>query len=191
MDAQLTEVGTRLRAARQAREWTLEDLATRAGMSVSTLSRLESGKRQASLELLLPLTRELGITLDDLIVAHTTDPRIRPRIVRCDDTREVTALTPPGAPVETLRMRLHPGHGLPSPRRHDGYEWFYVLDGAVRLRLGHREVVVFAGEAAEFDTHTPHALTAEGDTPADILSIFSADGARMHTVRAQEDPPNG
>ena len=52
MDAAIAQVGPRVRAARHARDWTLDDLARRAGLSVSTLSRLESGKRGASLELL-------------------------------------------------------------------------------------------------------------------------------------------
>ncbi len=58
---ELEQVGPRLRAVRKAKGWTLDDLAEKAGLSASTLSRLESGKRQASLELLLPLTRQLGI----------------------------------------------------------------------------------------------------------------------------------
>lgn len=57
---ELRRLGPRLRAARQDRGWTLEDLAGRAGMSVSTLSRLESGKRQATLELLLPSPSSSG-----------------------------------------------------------------------------------------------------------------------------------
>ncbi|MGO3175475.1 MAG: helix-turn-helix domain-containing protein, partial [Microbacterium gubbeenense] len=52
MGNELEQVGPRLRAIRRARGFTLDDVAARAGMSTSTLSRLESGKRQASLELL-------------------------------------------------------------------------------------------------------------------------------------------
>ena len=78
----LNLVGPRLRSARHARGWTLEDLASRAQMSASTLSRLESGKRQASLELLLPLTRQLGIRIDDLITQEAPDPRVRREVIR-------------------------------------------------------------------------------------------------------------
>lgn len=72
----LEQVGPRLRTARHARGWTLDELAQRAQMSASTLSRLESGKRQASLELLLPLTRQLGIRIDDLLPEETPEPRV-------------------------------------------------------------------------------------------------------------------
>ncbi len=79
---ELEHLGPRLRAARQERGWTLDDLAGRADMSSSTLSRLESGKRQASLELLLPLTRQLGIRIDDLLDPPDRDPRVHRQAIR-------------------------------------------------------------------------------------------------------------
>src|SRR5690625_5323763 len=80
---EIKHIGARLRALRSSRGWTLEDLASRADMSTSTLSRLESGKGQANLELLIPLTRQLGIRLDDLVKSEASDPRVsRPSIHR-------------------------------------------------------------------------------------------------------------
>lgn len=73
MATDLTRVGPRLRAARQQRGWTLADLAGKAGMSISTLSRLEAGRRQASLELLLPLVSVLDLRLDDLVRGEPVD----------------------------------------------------------------------------------------------------------------------
>ena len=67
MDPALDQVGARLKAARHRVGLTLDELAARTGVSASTVSRLESGRRQANLELLVPLTRQLGITLDDLV----------------------------------------------------------------------------------------------------------------------------
>ena len=55
--AVLSEVGPRLRAARLRRSMTLDALAVATGVSASTLSRLESGKRAPNLELLIPVTR--------------------------------------------------------------------------------------------------------------------------------------
>ena len=52
------------------------------GISVSTLSRLESGDRRPTLELLLPLAKAYGVTLDELVDAPPTgDPRIHLRPV--------------------------------------------------------------------------------------------------------------
>lgn len=64
---------------------------------------------------------------------------------------------------------------------HDGYEWLYVLHGKLRLRLGEQDLTLSRGEAAEFDTRTPHAMSAAGGRPAQVISIFNEAGARMHT----------
>lgn len=179
MDAALAQIGPRLRSARRERGWTLDDLATRAGISVSTLSRLEAGKRQASLELLLPITRQLGIRVDDLLPAETGDPRVR-RAVERRDGMVIAPLTLESSPVQTFKVTYEPVATAPEPRVHEGYEWVYVLSGRLRLFLDDRDHVLERGEAAEFDTRTPHSLSGAGHKPCEVLSIFSAAGERMH-----------
>lgn len=176
---ELDQVGPRLRAARHARGLTLEQLAELAQISPSTLSRLESGKRQASLELLVPLTRRLGIRIDDLLPQEVPDPRVR-RPVISRDGMVIVPLAPEGAAIGTYKITYPPRAEAPEPRVHDGFEWLYVLSGKLRLVLGERELVLTRGEAAEFDTRTPHSLSAAGGRPAQVISIFNHDGARMH-----------
>lgn len=177
---ELQQIGPRLRAARQARGWTLDDLATRAGVSASTLSRLESGKRQASLELLVPIVRRLGIRIDDLLPDEPADPRVhRPATTRHGHV--VAPLTRESSPVQTYKVTYPPSETAPPARVHDGFEWFYVLSGRIRLVLGEHETVVARGEAAEFDTRIPHSISATGARPAEVISIFNAAGERMHT----------
>jgi transcriptional regulator with XRE-family HTH domain len=183
----LEQIGPRLRAARRERGWTLEELAGRAGMSASTLSRLESGKRQASLELLLPLTRLLGIRIDDLVRPATVDPRVRRPVVRRGGLT-IAPLAPEGSPVHTYKITYPPSATPPEPRTHDGYEWLYVLTGRLRLRLGEQELVLTRGEAAEFDTRVPHAICAAGSRPAQVLSIFNESGVRIHTHTPPDVP---
>lgn len=177
----LEQVGPRLRAARRAQGWTLEELASRSGMSVSTLSRLESGKRQASLGLLVPLTRQLGIRIDDLVHPETPDPRVRRPVIIRSDGLIIAPLAPEDSPVHTYKITYPPVGVLPELKVHDGFEWLYVLTGRLRLRLGEQDLVLTRGEAAEFDTRTPHAMSAVGSRPAQVLSIFNETGARMHT----------
>lgn len=178
--SELDQVGPRLRAARQAHGWTLDELASRAGMSASTLSRLEAGKRQASLELLLPLTRQLGLRIDDLLPGESGDPRVR-RAVERRDGMVIAPLTLEHAPVKTYKVSYAAAAAAPEPRVHDGYEWLYVLSGRIRLALDGTEHILERGEAAEFDTRLPHSISATADGPAEIISIFSAAGERIHT----------
>ena len=89
--------------------------------------------------------------LDDLVGApEVGDPRIRlkPGKVKGRTVLPLTR-TRRHAGVEDR----HPDHAVhPEPRTHDGYEWLYVLSGRMRLVLGDQDLVLGAGEAAEFDT---------------------------------------
>ncbi|WP_084076695.1 helix-turn-helix domain-containing protein [Demequina sp. NBRC 110057] len=178
----LAQVGPRLRAARQARGWTLDELATRANVSASTLSRLESGKRQATLELLVPLTRRLGIRVDDLLPEADRDPRVRRAAIRRDGMVMVP-LAPESSTMRAYRITYTSEHRSGAPRTHAGHEWLYVLSGRLRLVLGEQDLVLEPGEAAEFDTRTPHSMTGVDGDAVTVLSIFSEEGEKMHTTR--------
>lgn len=180
VDERLRQVGPRLRAARKERGLTLEQLATAADISTSTLSRLESGKRQANLELLLPLSRELRIGLDDLVGPEVPDPRVRPSVERRHGLT-LQRLSPESAPLQTYKISYPTRRRRVEQQSHDGYEWVYVLSGRLRLLLGDHDLVLEPGEAAEFDTRVPHAVSATPEGPAEAISIFSESGAKIHT----------
>ncbi|HTU09163.1 MAG TPA: helix-turn-helix transcriptional regulator, partial [Trebonia sp.] len=73
----LATVGPRLRALRREQGTSLADVSAATGISVSTLSRLESGQRRATLELLLPLARAYQVSLDQIVATPVADPRVR------------------------------------------------------------------------------------------------------------------
>ncbi|MFJ3826553.1 helix-turn-helix domain-containing protein [Streptomyces sp. NPDC090046] len=188
----LTAVGPRLRAMRHQRGTTLAQLSETTGISLSTLSRLESGQRRPTLELLLPLARAHRVALDELVGApETGDPRIRPRpFVRHGST--YVPLTRNFGGVHAFKQILPPLDGPPPEPElqvHEGYEWLYVLSGRIRLLLGEHDLVLGPGEAAEFDTRTPHAFFNAGSQPAEFLSLFGPQGERIH-VRARPNTPS-
>ncbi|NHT18130.1 XRE family transcriptional regulator [Cellulomonas sp. IC4_254] len=193
--AALDLVGGRLRRVREQRGLTLTEAAAAAGMSKSTLSRLETGQRRPGLELLLPLAQTYRVPLDDLVGApEVGDPRIRLR-PRGVNGRTVLPLTRPGG-IQAWKIVIPTTQRDPAPRSHDGFEWLYVLSGRMRLVLGGRDLVLGTGEAAEFDTQVPHWFGSTGDGPVEVLSIFGRPGERM-LVRAsgdagpEEDPHRG
>ncbi|ATW51921.1 helix-turn-helix domain-containing protein [Streptomyces xantholiticus] len=184
LDAVLNEVGPRLRRIRRERGATLGALSEATGISVSTLSRLESGGRRPSLELLLPIARAHQVALDELVGAPPVgDPRVRAKpIVRGGRTMYPLTARPGG--LQAYKV-IHKVFGeTPEPRTHEGYEWLYVLSGRLRLVLGDHDVVLTPGEAAEFDTRVPHWFGCADDTPVEFLSLFGPQGERMH-VRAR------
>jgi transcriptional regulator with XRE-family HTH domain len=185
-EAALAAVGPHLRALRQRRGTTLAQLAEMTGISVSTLSRLESGDRKPTLELLLPLARAHQLSLDELVDAPATgDPRIHPRpIVRGGVTFLPLTRRPGGLQAFKQILPPHSPPGEPQQQTHEGYEWLYVLSGRVRLLLGEHDLVLTAGEVAEFDTRVPHAVVNPGPGFAEILNLFGPQGERLH-VRAR------
>jgi transcriptional regulator with XRE-family HTH domain len=177
----LRGVGPRLRQLRLEREATLGDLATETGISSSTLSRLESGQRKPTLELLLPLARAHRVALDELVDApETGDPRIRSKPMVRHGRTFISLTRRPGG-LQSFKMVM-PVDAEPSPTltTHDGYEWLYVLSGKVRLILGNRDLTLGPGEVVEFDTRTPHWVGNPGPVPAETLAIFGPQGERMH-----------
>lgn len=177
-------VGPRLRSLRTERGTTLASLSETTGISLSTLSRLESGDRKPSLELLLPIARAHQIPLDELISAPPVeDPRVKSTPVRRDHVIIHPLTRRPGG-MQAYKIVVDGGRREPDPRVHEGYEWLYVLNGRLRLVLGEHDIVMKPGEAAEFDTRVPHWFGSVDERPVEILSLFGPQGERMH-VRAK------
>jgi transcriptional regulator with XRE-family HTH domain len=178
----LSSVGPRLRDLRRQRDTTLAELSTETGISVSTLSRLESGDRRPTLELLYPLARAYGVTLDELVDAPPTgDPRVHLRPVNRHGMTMLPLTRRPGG-IQAYKLIIGPGTGrrTPEPQTHEGYEWLYVLNGRLRMILGDQDLVLVPGEAAEFDTRVPHWFGAVDDEPVEFLSLFGSQGERAH-----------
>jgi transcriptional regulator with XRE-family HTH domain len=187
MDDVLAGVGDRLRQLRQERSCTLAGLAETTGISVSTLSRLESGKRKPSLELLLPIAQAHQVPLDELVGAPPVgDPRVHLNAIRRKDST-IVPLTHRAGGLQAFKMIFDADRTRPETRTHEGYEWLYVLSGTARLVLAEHDVVMKPGEAAEFDTRLPHWFGSTGEGPVEVLSLFGPQGERMH-VRAKPRP---
>ncbi len=188
----LAGVGPRLRALRQKRGSTLADLAQETGLTSSTLSRLENGRLRPTLEQLLPLARTHGVPLDDLVQAPPTgDPRIHLRPVRRSGL-VVVPLTRRAGGIQAYKVIYPPADPQssgPTLRTHEGYEWFYVLNGRVRFVLGQQDLRLGPGEVAEFDTREPHSIGSADSQPAELLTLFSAEGERAHLSAAHTDEP--
>jgi transcriptional regulator with XRE-family HTH domain len=180
----LSDVGPRLKRLRTERGVTLAALSERTGVSKSTLSRLESGQRRPSLDLLLPLAQAHQVPLDELIGApEVGDPRVR-SVPREVNGMTAVPLTRQPSALQAYKLVIPPTRDRPEPRTHEGYEWLYVLSGRLRLVLAEHDVELGAGEAAEFDTRVPHWFGNAGPGPVEILSLFGRQGERMH-VRAR------
>lgn len=133
IEAALDQVGSRLKRLRSQRDITLTSLAAATGISKSTLSRLETGQRRPSLELLLPLAKVYNVPLDDLVGApEVGDPRIRLKPKRVNGRTVVPLTRHPGG-LQAWKIVIPAAKTDPEPKSHEGYEWLYVLSGRMRL----------------------------------------------------------
>ena len=178
---ELALVGPHLRALRQRQEWTLAELSEVTGISVSTLSRLESGSRKPTLELLLPLARAHGVTLDELVDAPPTgDPRVHLGAVKRGGMT-MLPLTQRAGGIQAYKLVIPATkRQRVEPKAHEGYEWLYVLEGRLRVVLGEHDLVLGPGEAAEFDTRVPHWFGPADGRTVEVLSLFGKQGERAH-----------
>ncbi|MEU2964918.1 helix-turn-helix transcriptional regulator [Streptomyces ardesiacus] len=195
----MASLGDRLRAIRQARGLTLARLAAVTGISVSTLSRLESGQREPGLRHLLPLARAHRLPLDDLVGSRTGDPRVHPRPFTRHGQTWVPLTRNPNDGLHAYKQILpapaaprNEWTARPEQGTHEGYEWLYVLSGKLLLALGEHDLVLTAGQTAEFDTRVPHGIANAGDEPVEWLALYGAQGERMHIrVRPATDAASG
>jgi transcriptional regulator with XRE-family HTH domain len=178
-DAELEQIlegiGPRLRRLRRERGLTLEALATTTGISVSTLSRVESGRRRPTLDLLIPLARAHHVALDQLVAAPASgDPRVHLRPLHKGRGSVLVPLTHYPGRVQVFKQVLAPRQ--PELVTHEGYEWLYVLAGRLRLILGAQDFTLRPGEVAEFDTTEPHWFGPADTSAVEILHLFGPRG---------------
>ncbi|MFJ9342110.1 helix-turn-helix domain-containing protein [Streptomyces sp. NPDC101733] len=190
----LAAMGPRLRAARERRGATLTSVSCTTGISLSTLSRIETGRRKPTLEVLLRLATAYDASLAELTgTAPAATAGSRPAAPqRSGDDKAVLPLT---RYVGGLHAHKHvlPAVDEPAERprqvSHDGYEWLCVLYGRLWLALGEQDLVLTAGDFAEFDTRTAHGVANAGPGgPVEYLIMFGPQGERL---RARTRPAAG
>ncbi|MEV4019523.1 helix-turn-helix domain-containing protein [Nonomuraea angiospora] len=193
VDGTLAAIGPRLRAAREHHGATLTGVSCATGISTSTLSRIETGRRKPTLEVLLQLSKEYGVSLDELAgtapapaPAPAAEPRARAPLSFGDDK----AVLPLTRYVGGLHAHKHVLPALENPPTrplqvsHNGYEWLCVLYGRLWLALGDEDLILTAGDVAEFDTRIPHGVanTSPGG-PVEYLIMFGPQGERLRPRR--------
>ncbi|EMF00653.1 XRE family transcriptional regulator [Streptomyces mobaraensis NBRC 13819 = DSM 40847] len=181
----LTAMGPRLRAVRERRGVTLADVGRATGISSSTLSRIETGRRKPTLEVVLRLAKEYAVALDEL-AGTAPAPAAEPRGTAPHSFGDDKAVLPLTPYVGGLHAHKHvlpavaKPPGRPRQVSHEGYEWLCVLYGRLWLALGDQDLVLTAGDVVEFDTRVPHGVANAGSAgPVEYLILFGPQGERL------------
>lgn len=181
----LADLGRRVRAARLARDLTLEEVVSRTDFTVSWLSKLENGQLTPSLEGLVKLADVLECGVDDLVEGLSTPPRhvvVRAGQGRVDSSRNGK----PGAAIEHLAdqwrgrtmqptiVHLPASERQPIFKSHEGQVFILVLDGDVRFDYGDEVILLASGDSVYFDATIPHGMAARGKSKARVLTVAHA-----------------
>jgi len=196
LDGTLAAMGPRLRAARERHGATLAGVSWVTGISPSTLSRIETGRRRPTLEVMLQLSKEYGVSLDEL-AGTAPAPAAAPRAAAPLSFGDDKAVLPLTRYVGGLHAHKHVLPAVEDPPArprqlsHDGYEWLCVLYGRLWLALGDQDLVLVAGDVTEFDTRTPHGVANAGPGgPDEYLIMFGPQGDRLR-LRTLAAPGRG
>jgi transcriptional regulator with XRE-family HTH domain len=173
----------RLRELRTERGLTLQQVAAGANIDISTLSRLEAGKRRLALDHIPALAAALGVIADELLQSRPPeDPRVRSR-PHHHDGMKIWPLNRSGHAGGVHAYKVHVSARRRTPPAelsvHEGLDWLYVLSGRLRLLLGEQDLTIEPGEAVEFSTWTPHWFGAVDD-PVELILIVGPQGERQH-----------
>jgi transcriptional regulator with XRE-family HTH domain len=180
IQSQLCSFGTRLQELRLQKDWTLQELADRSGLSKAFLSRLESGDRHASIAAVLTLSRIFGVSLASLFESDVAaDPCVIVRRAEAVE-RKVNGLgyTPLSKSshwfkLQPIRVRVQRSRRGNEHFQHEGEEWIYILSGSLTLSLAGATYDLSPGDAAHFDSRLPHRLIARGVADAELLLVAS------------------
>lgn len=185
-EAEPLDLGARVRELRKARDWTLEQAATKAGLARSTLSKIENGQMSPTYDALKKLAVGLQISVPQLFTPPQKD-QINGRMAVTksgDGSAHATATYEHELLADTLtkkqmlpyraRVRARSMDEFDGWVRHDGEEFLYVLTGVVRLFTEFYEPVEMRrGDSAYYDASMGHNVISVSDEDATILWVTS------------------
>jgi transcriptional regulator with XRE-family HTH domain len=167
-------IGERVRRLREQRGWSLSSLAVRAELGKATLSQIESGRRNPTLETLYAIAAQLEIGLSELLTEATSPSHAGP-VVRGSavEATLVAVYQDPTVTTEIYRLQIHPGRVQISPGHGPGViEHLFITAGTVRVGPLARPVEVSAGADWSWESSTPHSYTAIGDETAEAVLVI-------------------
>jgi transcriptional regulator with XRE-family HTH domain len=183
-DEKAVSHGDMLRAIREKRGFSLDELAARTGIARDALAQLEAGESMLPLGQLIKLSKALSLRMADVISKGEESFTIvrshqRQSFSRFGKAREASygyeyeslAAGKKDRAMEPFIVTLHPS-GADEPSSHDGQEFIYVLDGEMEVVIEDTRDVLKPGDSVYYDSTSMHLVKAHGGKPAKILAVL-------------------
>jgi quercetin dioxygenase-like cupin family protein len=173
-----------LRAAREKRGFSIQELSQRTGIAQSELEQVEAGQIMLPLGQVIKLSKVLSLKMADMISIGDKAFTIvrageRSEVQRFGKAKQVShgyeyVSLAPGKKdrlMEPFLVTLHPASS-DEPSSHDGQEFIYVLDGEMEVIVDNVKDILKPGDSIYYDSSTTHLVRAHGDKPAQILAVL-------------------
>ena len=197
--------GATLKNIRNNKGLTLSDVSELTGFPVSTLSKLENGRTELTVDKLLRITLALGVNVADLFrsaseTRENSEHSCRRSITRSGEGETVSSQTGDYTHLSSdlLSKQIKPIIGEIKARsieefgefhRHSGEEFLYVLEGELLLYTDtYGPTHLKAGDAIQFDSMMGHAYVAKGDAPCRIMTVSSTPDEEILAPARHESP---
>ncbi|MDE2739247.1 MAG: cupin domain-containing protein [Paracoccaceae bacterium] len=192
----LEPIGIKVRNRRRELGLTLQELADETNLSVGFISQLERDLTSPSLSSLATIARTLKAEIADFLVV----PGGESSLTRSDKREPYTInegsliyerLTSrfPGHKLSGVIMKEEPGHRSP-PMRHEGEEFFYVLEGSITCEVGGKRTILKEGDSIHFNSNELHSTWNHTLQTASILVICTME-IFGDTIRGNSEPEKG
>jgi transcriptional regulator with XRE-family HTH domain len=170
----MARVGERIRAERQHRKLSLEQVATRSGVSRAMLSAVERGRKVPSI-----LIMDRIATALDSSIARLLGEEERQRVILRRAAEQSVAVDPagwerrilspvlPGVEFEFMRTTIDPGvdAGSFDPHAPGSREYVAIERGRLRLTINGAPILLEAGDSICYDGDCHHGFANPGPEP--------------------------
>lgn len=172
-----TRIARTLRREREAAALSVSELARRAGVSKATVSQLESGAGNPSVETLWALGVALGVPFAVLVDQQANAPTL----IRADDLAGVPSsaaaysatllsASPPGARRDIYVITAEPGDARRSDPHHPGtIEHVVLMTGRARVGPADDPVTLNPGDYLTYPGDAPHVFEATSAGTSAVL----------------------
>ena len=185
--AEKLKIGQRIKELRQKKHLTLEDMATKTGLTKAVLAGIESDETVPPLGTLLRLSKTLDVSMafffeDEVEMERLSVTRSgeRVKVKRRPHHREgevdyiYESLEPknPHKHMEPFLVEFQPMDTREMVfMSHEGEEFHFVLEGRLEFRTDDRVEVLYPGDSLYFESEMNHSFRSLDSKPARALVV--------------------
>ena len=185
----ILEIAGRIRELREVTGLTVEDMASRTGLSTEEYIACEAGQRNLSIAFLYHCTLSFGVDMGDLLEGHS--PKLRSYALtrkgegqRIEEAHNMIGFNLAADFRNRIALPLYMELNYRTDEKielvtHEGQECDIVIRGHMKIQIGDHSEVLHPGDCIYYDSATPHGMIAvDGEDCAFYAIVLRNQAAR-------------